>query len=336
MEQANPRSRRFCFTLNNYHKPGAGWDEGRVALAQQGLEYAVYGFEEAPGTGTPHVQGYVFFEKKILFSRVCKLVPKAHWEVAHGNHKQNRDYCTKGGSYQETGKLPEDDPGKQGAEYWKLKKAQIIDRSIEEADTKYFLQNFQTVRAIQREHPRVPPAVSHETKVGIWVWGASGVGKSRGVRQLFPNVYLKNLNKWWDGYDLSTSPPVLLEDVDPSSNRDNWLDRYLKIWMDIYPFLAEVKGGGMMIRPPQIFVTSQYPPDTVFKEPETLEALTRRMRVVHLTSFACWSTFTVTTVGPTSGQEDGAPDATVEDGDGDAESVAGPSSDVFWDEYQGY
>ncbi len=64
--------------------------------------YLVYG-REVGDEGTPHLQGYVQFLRKLRLSGVRRLHAKAHWEVAKGSAKQNLEYCSKQGDVQEFG-----------------------------------------------------------------------------------------------------------------------------------------------------------------------------------------------------------------------------------------
>lgn len=54
----------------------------------------------------------------------------------------------------------------------------------------------------------------------------------------------------------------------------------LKIWVDIYAFRAEVKGGSITIRPEKIIVTSNYHPSEIWSDDTTLEPLLRRFKIV--------------------------------------------------------
>lgn len=93
------RTTSWCYTLNNYADEPAF--ESR---------YHVYG-REVGAEGTPHLQGYVYFDTVKSFKQVKTLLPTAHWEAAKGSAAQNRAYCTKDGDYTETGTLP--NPGKR-------------------------------------------------------------------------------------------------------------------------------------------------------------------------------------------------------------------------------
>lgn len=115
---------------------------------------------------------------------------------------------------------------------------------------------------------------------GIWFWGETGTGKSVTAAKEYPGAYYKMWNKWWDGYQGEDS--VVIEDVSPT-NAVHLGDR-LKIWADHGPFIAEVKGGAQFIRPKWIVVTSQYKPESVWTDEQTILAIRRRFRVQH---FAC-------------------------------------------------
>lgn len=90
---------RWCYTLNNYTP-----EEG-VALTEIPCRYQICG-REVGESGTPHLQGYVVFEKQKRLAAVRKLNARCHWEVAKGSTEQNVIYCSKDGDFCEVGAKP--------------------------------------------------------------------------------------------------------------------------------------------------------------------------------------------------------------------------------------
>lgn len=97
------QSSNWCFTLNNY------CDDDEAKL-QQLVEdnhavYLVYG-REVGESGTPHLQGFVSFRKRIRFNQAQRLVgfSGAHLERAR-LPQQAAEYCKKDGNFVELGEL---------------------------------------------------------------------------------------------------------------------------------------------------------------------------------------------------------------------------------------
>ena len=89
------RSRGWCFTINNYN-------EEDIENVKRIILSAKYGIAETEhigeGEGTPHIQGYVYYENYRTFNVMKQILKeKAHIEAAKGNPQQNYDYCSKEG-----------------------------------------------------------------------------------------------------------------------------------------------------------------------------------------------------------------------------------------------
>lgn len=110
----------------------------------------------------------------------------------------------------------------------------------------------------------------------LWISGPTGAGKSWWARNSIGvdgwRWYPKELTKWWCGYN--DEEVVILDDVTPEDFE--FLNRNLRIWADIYPFMAEKKGGGSIIRPKRIVVTSNYKIQEIFTRRSDREPIERR------------------------------------------------------------
>lgn len=267
------KAKSWCLTIND---PVEG---DCPDLEQIGLEYAVFGKETAPTTGTAHMQCYVVYTKRVKFPVVKAHFPRAHIEVARGTPAQNRDYCTKDGDFREFGTLP-DHRGAAGGRAAQDRWAETLELAkqgkLEEIDPDMQIRYYRTLKTIASDYAPEPADAPDVT--GVWIYGPAGVGKSRMARDRYAPYYDKRPNKWWDNY--KGQPNVILDDLDPTHK---WIAHDLKRWADRYSFRAESKGSSAMIRPERIVVTSQYSIEQVFADdPETIAALRRRFSVISI------------------------------------------------------
>lgn len=263
--------RAWCFTVNNY----CDQDEETVfglALDTVSVKYIVAG-KEVGESGTPHLQGYIYFVNQRSLGGLKELLPTAHWESARGTPKEASDYCKKDDDYFESGTLPMDQSqkgecGKQSiAERWALAKAGRLEELPPENIRVYMY--IAMLNAVVADLPEL---------TNLWIYGKSGIGKSSFVRKSWGDaIYSKALNKWWDGFQ--GEDIVVVDDMDP---KHDMLGYHLKIWGDHYAFTAEIKNGCAKIRPKRIIITSQYRPESVWpNEPETVEAIHRRYKFIN-------------------------------------------------------
>jgi len=267
MSKAQP-ARGWCFTINNYEQA----DVDGVMGAD--CDYVICGIEKGKDKETPHLQGYMYYKKPKSFSTIKKLLGRAHIEKAKGTGAENREYCTKEGDILvEKGDMPLDpkEQGKHGLAFWSELKAKAVSGRLDEIDDKTYMTMYSTIRAVAKDHATKHAPLEHTT--GEWWYGESGSGKSRTARETYPDAYIKGVNKWWDGY--KGEKVVIIEDLDKFNVS---IGGDLKRWCDHYSFPAEVKGGGMNIRPEKIIITSQYDISEIWDDEATVDALERRCK----------------------------------------------------------
>jgi len=273
MPEKNASSSRYAITFNNYTP------ETLAQLESVPFKYCCYALEEGE-SGTPHVQGYVVMPRTMRFSAMKKLLPSGtHFEAAKGSTEQNIAYCSKQSKLVELGTRPltPKEKGAANADRFKAALAAAKAGNFEEIPEDIRVRYYRTWKEIHKDY--MPQVEDEEGTTGRWYYGASGVGKSRQARIDYPNAYFKMCNKWWDGYQGQEN--VIIDDIDLNHN---CLGHHLKIWTDRYSFLAETKGGAIMIRPKVVVVTSQYEIGTIFTEPGICEALNRRFSKTHFPS----------------------------------------------------
>lgn len=261
-----PRSRAWCYTLNNFT------EEERDALRSLKCAYHVFGYERGD-EGTPHLQGYVHFTSMKSLAQMKKINPRSHWEVRKGTVDQAVEYCMKEGDFEVFGDKPMSQAQKGDAnkrrfeEAFQAAKEGRMDDIPEDLRTRYY----GTYKKIREDHLAKPVALT--CLDNEWRYGPTGTGKTRTAHELYPDAFIKKANtKWWDGY--IDQEVVIIDDFDKYHVQ---LGYELKIWLDHYPFPAERKGGSTMIRPKKIIITSNYHPAEIWDDDKTLQPVLRRV-----------------------------------------------------------
>lgn len=267
-------SRAYCFTLCNYT------DEDRAHLARlpAPIRYICWGLEFTAG-GVPHLQGYMELSKPSRLAGVKKLgtgFDRMHLEVRRGTRVQARTYCRKGRqSHAEWEELGEGGPNfgvdAEFAEHgdWEAGgqgvrpdlshyRSMALTDGMRGVSATGNIQEIRVAEVFLTYHEEPRDWKPHVT----WLWGPSGVGKSRQARVLLEHIdtYVKNgATKWWDGYDGHEG--VIIDDF-----RDSWwcLTETLSL-LDRYEKRVEVKGGFRQFKPKHVVVTSIHPPWEMYR-----------------------------------------------------------------------
>lgn len=278
-------SNKFSWTLNNYT------DEEVASLeeyaASEECKYVVYGYETAPETGTPHLQGYTVFAKRCSPNTVKNRyngfawVARAHFEIAAGSEKQNRDYCLK---------LRPSDPAPNQHYFEKDNRKQGQRSDLSEAISELKLNGitgvvnrFPEVYAryannLERLYVRLNATVRSEPPTVLWFFGVTGTGKSRMAREL-----AQGQTTWWSGKDLRWFQSYVQQNV---AIIDDFRADFCKFHellrlLDRYPYEVEFKGSSINFNSRLIIITSAYPPTEVYKKsPEDVGQLLRRISQV--------------------------------------------------------
>lgn len=286
------RSRYYCWTLNNYTE-----DEERVIarwVDDGTCTYVIYGYEVAPQTGTPHLQGYLELrnERGLAPLKDSLGLPRLHLEQRKWTQAQAIDYCRKAGPelVREFGQAA---PGQGSRSDLECVRADI--ESGKYSELELWQRNFsafvryskglERYRSLKRTFDRT---TTYEKKTVFYYCGSTGTGKSsRAANELaaefgIPYVYIRppsvnNSTCWFEGLHDGVRAVVLDE-----FRGDIPLTTLLR-FLDGYDMSVEFKGGSVnsfYIR--KIIITSNLAPWELYpgvkeKNPELVKPLYRRI-----------------------------------------------------------
>lgn len=245
-KQGGSESRSYCFTLNNYIN-----DQIDFAVCAH-VRYAIWQ-AEVGATGTPHLQGYIEFDKPVSMLAVKRIVgARAHVEPRAATRDEAREYCQKS-------KTKVAGPWEYGT--WITGPGHRTDRCAlqellesgateEEISKNHFKLWKQFYRAIQRFILLHGKKRTVRTCFHVVV-GDSGAGKSWSVRDAAGEGYFdKGPGTWWCTFN-GTSP-VVMEEIDqlaiPIRDMIHLADRGHK--------QVEPKGNAIHFNSPVIYATS--------------------------------------------------------------------------------
>lgn len=252
------RTRGWCFTVNNFN------DAQINTLNGLECRYLVYG-QEVGESGTPHLQGYVEFEHPKTLGGLKKILPTAHWEQRKGTPEQASTYCKKDGQVTERGEIPRQGKRSDLEEVAKL----ALDRSVPleqiaaTAPAVYarYHRGLEKLKSTLYTERTSPPEV-------VWLYGPTGVGKTRQAVEANSSFFIKDGTRWWDGY--TQQHTIIIDDFD-----GKWPIRDLLRLLDRYPYQGETKGGYVKINSPLIFITCDKPPECVWFGHELAQIMRR-------------------------------------------------------------
>ena len=240
-----------------HHWPIPNADALQALCLQEQATYAVFYKEICPKTGKEHHHSLVLFNKTMSAHAVFRMDPNAHWEVVRGRLDTIYKYISKDGEkvfeygnppilIQQVINNPVTQKITQQQRFQQLVvRAQQGDVTIMQDMLYARFRAFFDQLLAQAHHDVIYDGEMH-TK-NLWIHGPAGTGKSKMVwqygLQFNKAIYVKILNKWWDGYN--NEPIVLMDDVTPDSMK--FLAQHMKNWADRYPITVEVKGGSRRI-----------------------------------------------------------------------------------------
>lgn len=274
------RERKFCFTLNNY-TPDEEEKIKSMTKMKPEILFMIYG-KEVGANGTPHLQGYIYYKNPQYLDSLKNKIKRWHLEPQWAdNDSVAINYCKK-----ENVAFTFGEPPRQGKRndielvYEKVKAGTNVDEIVMEFPSVYN-QCHRTLHKM--EDILMRKKYRNSMTQGEWLFGPTGVGKSKYAFSDLENTYIYPYdNGWWDAYrqekivvidefrgQLTFSELLRMVDMNP-----NYSVR--RRCREPLPFNSE-----------KVIITSSLPPWKVYSrldEGDNINQLFRRFKVYQLTA----------------------------------------------------
>lgn len=249
-------TKSWLFTINNYTERDIKWLESLEVNAM------TVG-KEVGENGTPHLQGFVTWKRTYRLGALKKLHEKAHWEPAKACDAAN--YCRKGEVIIDIKKSNQGYRNDIDTAYEKAREGIPMSEYLEHKPNHQCIKIFEIAKKTFQKDRTFKPELT-------WIWGPSGVGKTRMVFEKEPDLWISGKNlRWWEDYE--NQEAVLFDDFRGDFCTFHELLRIL----DRYPYTVEVKGGSRKLNSKRMYITSCYPPERIYETREDIYQLQRRI-----------------------------------------------------------
>lgn len=278
--------RNFCFTLHDYNDDDIKninnlYYDNKLNICN----YIIYGKETCPDTGRLHLQGYIQCNKQYRYSEIKSrfLNNRVHIEDAKGDWLQNYTYCTKDNEFTEIGKVK--NPGKRN-DISTLK--ELVKKNYSMNELLDYTKSYQHIRILEKLFQYKQLSGNYLMKNVYYVYGKSGSGKTSYVySQINKDNFWRNNNNllWFDGYD--NQQDIIIDEF-----RENFCEfSFLLQLLDNYEIKVPIKGGFVIWKPRNIYITSTKAPWELYaSQDEDMFQLYRRItKLITLSHFECAS-----------------------------------------------
>lgn len=269
-EYTSGKIRNFVLTLNNYTE-----EETLALLNYERATYVILGKEVGRKRKTPHLQGYMELEDKTAFNTIKKLCPRMYIAKRRGTAKQAQKYCMKDQNYLEKGTISNQGKRTDIEDVCDDIKAGMSLEDIAEGHPATFVKFHRGLKELKHTlsaHRTQKPYVK-------WLWGETGIGKTRTSVETSTSYYIKDNTKWWDGYEQQET--IIIDDFEETVGDYPDFRTLLRL-LDHYRFQGETKGGHVKINSPRIIITADRPPETYWQGDRLAQMLRRINEVERL------------------------------------------------------